>query len=309
MRYKALFYFKAVSWLLLVVLTFAACNTEVPTAAPSAEATTDIFASSSPASTEVQATQPPTSTAAPLAVVVNAESISLTEYQIELALFQAAKQADLTEEDKSRVMDNLIEQSLLAQAAQENGASLDEASLETRIQQLAEQIGGMAALEDWIHTQGYSPELFRQVLSRSLLAAQMRDQITNAVPKETEQILARQILVYTKEEADEIYALLKAGNDFGNLALQYNPITGGNLLWFPRGYLPDKNLEEAIFKLQPGEFTPVIETLAGFHIVQIQERAAERPLEADALQVLQTKAIQEWLEKSRTESQIQVLAP
>ena len=206
-------------------------------------------------------------------------------------------------------MDTLIDQTLLAQAAQENGFSVEEDSLEIRIQQLAAQMGGMDLLENWITTQGYSPELFRQALSRSLLAAWMRDQITAAVPREAEQVLARQILVYTQEEADQVYTQLKAGNDFGNLALQYNPLTGGNLLWFPRGYLPDSKLEEAIFNLQPGEYSAVIETLAGFHIVQVLERETARPLEADALQVLQTNALQEWLDQRRNESQIQILAP
>ena len=164
-------------------------------------------------------------------------------------------------------------------------------------------------MEDWILDQGYTPELFRQALTRSLLAAWMRDQITADVPLESEQILARQILVYTKAEADEVYAQLEAGNDFGNLALQYNPLTGGNLLWFPRGYLPDNKLEEAVFSLQPGEYSPVIETLAGFHIVEVLERETNRPLDADALQVIKTKALQKWLEQHRNESDIQILAP
>lgn len=309
MNSKSQFYFKAMAWMILATLLLSACNTTAPSTSPAPATTTQVPASPGPTDTEAQVTLTASPTSVVPAAIVNGEPISLDEYLIELDLFQTAKGSDLTEEDKNRVMDNLIDQALLAQAAQENGFSLEEGSLETRIEQLATQMGGKDLLDEWVATQGYTPELFRLALSRSLLAALMRDQITSAVPQVAEQVLARQILVYTREEADQVYAQLEAGNDFGNLALQYNPLTGGNLLWFPRGYLLDKKLEEAIFKLQPGDYTPVVETLAGFHIVQILEREAERPLEADALQGLQTKALQDWLEKKRNESQIQILSP
>ncbi|HSQ25525.1 MAG TPA: peptidylprolyl isomerase [Anaerolineales bacterium] len=309
MSYRIIFYFKALIWITVAVFTLGACDAQAPTLSPSPATTQAVPSSPQSTITEALATESPTPTYVPLVATVNGEPISLAEYQIELALFQKAIAAELTEEDETRVLDNLIEQTLLAQAALQNDFSLDEASLETRIQQLADQMGSPAALEGWILDQGYTPELFRQALTRSLLAAWMRDQITADLPLESEQILARQILVYTKAEADEVYAQLVAGNDFGNLALQYNPLTGGNLLWFPRGYLPDNKLEEAVFSLQPGEYSPVIETLAGFHVVEVLERETNRPLDADALQVIKTKALQEWLEQRRNESDIQILAP
>lgn len=309
MSHRILFYFKAMIWITVALFTVSACNAQAPTLSPIPAVTQSVQSTPQSTTTEALATESPTPTNVPLVATVNGEPISLAEYQIELALFQKASAAELTEEDETRVLDNLIEQTLLAQAALQNGFNLDEASLETRIQQLADQMGSPAALEDWILDQGYTPELFQQALTRSLLAAWMRDQITDAVPLESEQILARQILLYTKAEADEVYAQLEAGNDFGNLALQYNPLTGGNLLWFPRGYLPDRKLEEAVFNLQPGEYSPVIETLAGFHIVDVLERVTNRLLDADALQVIKTKAIQEWLEQRRNESDIQIFTP
>lgn len=309
MSYRIIFYFKAVIWITVAIFALGACDAQAPTLSPNPATTQAVLSSPQSTLTETLATESPTPTDAPLVATVNGEPISLAEYQIELALFQKASAAELTEEDETRVLDNLIEQTLLAQAALDNGFNLDEASLETRIQQLTDQMGSQSVLDDWILDQGYTPELFRKALTRSLLAAWMRDQITADVPLESEQILARQILVYTKAEADEVYAQLEAGNDFGNLALQYNPLTGGNLLWFPRGYLPDNNLEEAVFNLQPGEYSPVIETLAGFHIVEVLERETNRPLDADALQVIKAKALQEWLEQHRNESDIQILTP
>ena len=45
-----------------------------------------------------------------------------------------------------------------------------------------------------------------------------------------------------------------------SLAAEYDPVAEGELGWFPRGYLFDKELEDAAFGLQAGEYSQVIET-------------------------------------------------
>ena len=141
MSYRIIFYFKAVIWITVAVFTLGACDVQAPTLSPSPATTQAVLSSPQSTLTEALATESPTPTYVPLVATVNGEPISLAEYQIELALFQNASAAELTEEDETRVLDNLIEQTLLAQAASQNGFSLDEASLETRIQQLADQMG------------------------------------------------------------------------------------------------------------------------------------------------------------------------
>ena len=86
-------------------------------------------------------------------------------------------------------------------------------------------------------------------------------------------------------------------------------MTGGDLGWFPRGYLPDKKLEEAAFSLQPDQFSAVIESPAGFHILQVLERDPQHPLSPDARLALQTQAVVDWLAQRRTQSQIEILLP
>jgi parvulin-like peptidyl-prolyl isomerase len=240
---------------------------------------------------------------------VNGFEISLAEYQAELALYQAAKGTELAAEDKKRVLDDLIDQALLAQAAHEEGFSVDEALLQERTRALVEQLGSEQALKDWYSSFGYNQDSFRQALSRSIAAAWKRDQIAAALPKTSEQVHARQILLYTAEQANEVYQQLQAGNDFGNLALKYDPLTGGELGWFPRGYLPDRKLEEAAFALQPEQYSPVIESLSGFHILQVLERDPQRGLSPEAQLTLQAQAVAEWLAQRRSESQIEITLP
>jgi len=289
----------------LVILGVAGCKPATPTPVVPVTAALPV-ATLVATDTAPGATLAPSATSLPLAARVNGLEITLAEYQSELALFQAAKGTELAPEDKQRVLDDLIDQALLAQAAQEKGFTVDEVMLQERITRLASTLGGDQALQTWLATYKYDQQSFQRALTRSVAAAWMRDQIATAASGTAEQVHARQILLYSADQADQVYQLLKSGNDFGNLALKYDPLTGGDLGWFPRGYLLDKKLEEAAFSLQPGQFSPVIETPAGFHILQVLERDPQHPLSPDARLVLGTQAVSEWLAARRTQSQIEI---
>ena len=95
-------------------------------------------------------------------------------------MYQAAKGTELAPEDKQRVLDDLIDQALLAQAAQEKGFTVDEAMLQERIKRLASDLGGDQALQTWLTTYHYDEQSFQRALARSIGAAWMRDQIAAA---------------------------------------------------------------------------------------------------------------------------------
>ncbi len=291
----------------LLILGMAGCK---PAPSPVVTVTTNAPGTIQAATDTIPgATLAPSATSVPLAAKVNGFEISLAEYQSELAMYQAARGTELAPEDKQRVLDDLIDQALLAQAAQEKGFTVDEAMLQQRIKQLASESGGDQVLQTWLTTYKYDEQSFHQALARSIGAAWMRDQIAVATPQTAEQVHARQILLYTAEQADQIYQQLKSGNDFGNLANKYDPLTGGDLGWFPRGYLPDKKLEEAAFSLQPDQFSAVIESPAGFHILQVLERDPQHPLSPDARLALQTQSVVDWLAQRRSQSQIEITLP
>jgi peptidyl-prolyl cis-trans isomerase C len=240
---------------------------------------------------------------------VNGLEITLAEYQTELALYQSASGADLAPEDEERVLDDLIDRALLAHAATVQGFEADEGLLESRMEMLSQELGSEQALSNWMDANGYNLDLFRSALGRSISAAWMRDQVIAAVPESADQVHARQILLYNAAQASEVYSLLEAGNSFNNLALEYDPVTGGDLGWFPRGYLPDANLEQAAFSLATDQYSSVMETPAGFHIIQVLERDPQRPLTPETLATQQLLALREWLETQRSAADIQILLP
>jgi peptidyl-prolyl cis-trans isomerase C len=79
--------------------------------------------------------------------------------------------------------------------------------------------------------------------------------------------------------------------------------------WFPRGYLSDPLIEDTAFRLQTGQYSGVIQTVVGFHILYLVERDPAHELLPDARRVLQGKAIQDWISDRRNQSDIQILVP
>jgi peptidyl-prolyl cis-trans isomerase C len=255
---------------------------------------------------------PPTPTPVPLAASVNGEGITIEEYQAELARFTEAMVitgTNLATDTDTTVLNELIDQTLLAQGASETGYIVDDNLIQSRIVDLENQLGGAQALADWQSRNGYTKESFGISLKRAIGAAWMRDQITSAVPETADQVHVLQILVPTQSEADQIYADLQAGKDFEKLASTYDPMAGGDLGWFPRGYLSDQKVEQAAFGLQAGKYSQVIQSEIGYRILYLLERDPAHALLPDARRVLQINAVQDWLEQRRKDSSIQVLVP
>jgi len=292
----------------LLVISLAGCRTPTPTPGEQTPSTTTQVVSATP-----EPLPTATSTPEPMALTVNGVGVPLAEYEAQLKQLQAAD-ADMgktpaPEEQRQQVLDELVNQTLLAQAAYDAGFTLDDAGLQQRIEALTADLGGQSALEAWITDNGYTPASFQSAMRRAAASAWQRDSIINAVPDKAEQVRAQQILVRSSETADSIYRQLKGGIDFATLATNYDPITSGVLGWFPRGYLTQPAVEEAAFALQPGEFSPVIQTSFGYHIIYVSERENDRLLSADARLVLQHKALDAWLKDKRAAASIQVLVP
>lgn len=279
------------------ILLLTACGGEPSAAEPSPTL-----------ATVVDTPAPPTATSVPAAATVNGEVIPLDDFNAELLRFQEA-QGELgntvpVEEASERVLNDLIDQTLLAQGAREAGFSLEGAALDARVAALAVDVGGEENLSTWIASRGYTGESFRSSLKRAAEAAWMRDNILAEVPSTAEQVHAQQILLYNQESADKVQADLASGSDFGELARAYDPKTGGDLGWFPRNYLLEKSIEDAAFALNVGEVSEIIKTEVGFHLITVLEREEDRPLSPDAKMVLEKEALRVWLANAREESEI-----
>jgi peptidyl-prolyl cis-trans isomerase C len=264
---------------------------------------------------EPHATLTPTPTEGPLAAKVNGEGIPLAVFNASLKSYQAA-QVELGQKstpdpgnENKVVLDDLVDQVLMAQAATQAGHPVEDAAVQAKLAQLASEAGGDQALTDWENKNGYTADSLTAALKIQMGAAWEQDQIISAVPTTADQVHARQILVFDATLADTIEQKLVSGSDFATLALQYDPQTGGDLGWFPRGYLTQPEVEAAAFSLEAGKYSQVIHSKIGYHIIQVIERDPKHILSPDALQLFQHQALQKWVNDQRSKAQIQVVSP
>lgn len=254
----------------------------------------------------------PSSTPIPMAFTVDGEGYPLVMFQRELQRYLNVKESQsdnqVTETPETYVLSQLIDQMLLIRAAKTNGCNADD----TRVQQdwdqwLAKLPEGQDAA-GWLKENGYTEEEFRAAIAKSYLVQCQMENIASQVTDQAEQIHASQILVEDRALADGLLNDLNVGVEFATLAYQYDPLTGGDLGWFPPGYLLQPALNEAALNLQPGEHSQVLETPLGYHILYVSAREIH-PLSLDARRFLQVQAIQNWLEAERAKSDIVTLLP
>jgi len=255
----------------------------------------------------------PTPIPIPVAAIVNGEVIPLSYFEHEVQRYKASFSEGETlpsdAEISEHVLNTLIEQQLLSQVARASGYTFTDQMLEEKIANLLAELGSGSALTSWMQANFYDDSEFRMALRLGSEAAWQRDQIAASVPDAVEQVRARQIFSRTAEEAQYALASLNSGVSFDELAWRYSPETGGELGWFPRGYLLFPAIEEVAFSLPVGLHSEIIQTEIGYHIIEVMEHADAYPLTTDAKLSLQAKALTEWLQAERAEAQIEITMP
>ena len=138
---------KKIIWILFILALGLSACTSVSTPEP---IPTVIVATFTPA--------PPTPTSEPMALTVNGEGITVTEFNAEIQRYITAQTALGKPVDQSvvesTVVDDFIVQLLMAQSARMNGFVLDDAGLQTRIDSLVSSLGGADALSVWENAHG-----------------------------------------------------------------------------------------------------------------------------------------------------------
>ena len=246
--------------------------------------------------------------------MVNGFGIRQSSFDASLLQFQSAliDYPDLLPDGQTAeevVLESLVQRALLVMAAREAGFTADTQTVETRLAEMVVEAGGVDTFNTWLTENGYSVDSFLHELSLEIEAGWQRDQIANTVPIVAEQLRARQIFIVDGYQASRAYNQLEAGIAFETILNNYSPNDPGYIDWFPRGYLVYPELEEIIFNLQPGQFSPVIETPAGYHIIYLIERDPQHPLSSEVRLTLQQQAVQAWLSDQQAQSQVEIYTP
>lgn len=209
-----------------------------------------------------------------------------------------------TGQDAQALLDQLIDLELVVRAAENEGATVDQATIEQQVETLRAQHGEEEAFNQFLQSANIaSEEELRELLARQQLIEAMVVEHTAV-----EQARSRHILLAAQDEtelaerqaeAEELLAQLEDGADFAALAEEHSDdpgssAQGGELGWMPRGVLVPE-FEEAIFSMEPGEIR-LVQTQFGWHIIELLEAPQMRQL--DDMSLLQTPAGQQALNES-----------
>lgn len=119
-------------------------------------------------------------------------------------------------------------------------------------------------------------ESFRQqerVLVRHIFVPYPIAKDGKPISREDQETGAREVM--EKAQAD-----LAAGNDFTEVAQAYTQgqasTEAGQANWLQRGDVPLKEFEDAAFSLQKGETSGIVATMAGMHIIKVEDKEEDR---------------------------------
>lgn len=258
------------------------------------------------------------------AALVNGQPIVLEEYeaQVALAISSLSQQQSSdpnTEEGRAallqllrrQILDAMIDQALIEQAASREGISISEEQVETEMTRLIGE--DVAKFEEWLRANDLTRDSFKVELRQQLLSAAFQEHVVGSLPPAVEQVHARHILVMSEAEAMDMLVKLRSGESFATLAKQYSQDKGsgeigGDLGFFPRGVMPAE-IEAVAFALSPGQTSGIVKTDFGYHIVEVVEKDPARKVPDEMLPTWRQNTFLHWLETERLAAEIEYLIP
>ncbi|MFY9753322.1 MAG: peptidylprolyl isomerase [Candidatus Acidiferrales bacterium] len=258
---------------------------------------------------------------------------------------------DAEYKDRSKdLLRDLIDQDLLVQRAKDEGISV-ETDVVKRLDEVRKQnnLDSMDDLEKAVEKSGipwedYKTQIRNNLLTQEIIRHDVGGRI-NIGPDEVkayydahqtefvrpEEVALSEIFLTTdgmspeeieatERRADDLHNRVVKGEDFSQLATRYSEGStakqGGDLGTYERGQL-DKTLDAAVFKMDKGQITDVIQTKTGFEILKVDDhfQAGQQPLDKvqnDIMNKLYLQRVQpalrQFLAQLREESYVTVRA-
>jgi parvulin-like peptidyl-prolyl isomerase len=251
------------------------------------------------------------------------------------------------EEARKDAISQLVERKLVLQEAKKKNVQAEEKDIETRLKQIRSKFDSEDEFYYALEREGMSLDQLRENIKEQLVVRTLtRQQVAGSAsvtPKEIsdfynqnlktkfsdpEMVQVGQILVKKGKDAkskerslqkiQEVKTKLKQGIPFETLAKEYSegPYAkeGGNLPFFAKGDLM-KEIEVAVFLMEVGQTSDIIESDLGYHILVLKARKKDRvkPLSEvwqDIEDELFQKKLQEvhkkWVDELKKKAHIQI---
>lgn len=258
---------------------------------------------------------------------VNGKEISYETYQNNYMIFKKQIEsnvgADIWNQDsgegktygevfKEQILEKLIEDELVAQAAEKEGIKIDEAEVDKQMEEFKKQIETNQEYKEYLKQNNIGDDFIRYQMSADNLLRDFKADYEKKYPVSEEdmkkyyeenqemfrnnEVRASHILVSTidektrlplseeekakaKAKAEDLLKRVKAGEDFAELAKQHSqdPASGqvgGDLGFFPKGQMV-KPFEDAAFSMNKGQVSDLVESNFGYHIIKVTDKKDE----------------------------------
>ena len=238
--------------------------------------------------------------AGPAVAVVNGKEISKSEFDLYVDNVARQSKREITDAEKSQLLDQFISMQLAANAAEKDGIEKqpkvqDQLAL-ARLNVLVD-----SGLQQWLE-------------KNPVTDAELRPEYDAQVAQMPKEYHARHILVDDQAKAEAITKELKAGGDFAKSAQKNSKDpsgkNGGDLGWFTLDSMV-KPFSDAVAALQPGQMTDKpVQSQFGWHVIKLEESrvTAPPPFEEvkDRVKVLvQRKKLQTYLDDLRKNAKVE----
>ncbi len=206
-----------------------------------------------------------------VAAYVNGDPVFTGDVELEAVargLINAGQDFGPDDDEFRIVLDQLVDQKLMAQEARRRALDRDPAS-QRRLEMAQERILGNLLVESLV-----SEQVTEEAIDR-MYAEQVRLQQAN------DQVSVAHILVDTREEADELYQRIEQGETFESLVFNHSKDTRTRMENGDLGYVAPNDLAEpfpvVIANTPVGEVSPPFQTSQGWHIRKVKDRRTEPP--------------------------------
>lgn len=215
---------------------------------------------------------------------------------------------------KEQILEKLIEDELVAQAAEQAGIKIDEAEVDTQLEEFKKLIDTNPEYKEYLKQNNIGDDFMRSQMSADNLLRDFKADYEKNHPVSEEdmkkyydenrdmfrsnEVRASHILISTIDEktrlplseeekakakikAEELLKKVKAGEDFSELAKKFSQDPGsgqlgGDLGFFPKGQMV-KPFEDAAFSMNVGEVSELVESNFGYHIIKVTDKKDEMP--------------------------------
>lgn len=288
-----------------------------------------------------------------IVAVVNNDIVTLTELNNEAEPYLSRIEKTYTGNEKNKlvqdtrrtVLNRMVDQILIRQEAKRLGIVVKDDEVNGLIGEMLKKRNlTMDTFKALLTKDGLSLESYRDEAREHLMRTRLANREIRSKVMVTEQeigeyyrqhrdeyegresVKLRQIVVLcpstaamekkreARAEIELIMSKLKAGENFDLLAAKHSPGLGGELGYVEKGAMLQP-VEDAAFRLKVGEISDIIESPAGFHIVQVIDKrgAGLKSFQSVREEIIEQlskekteKKFDEWITELRKKSHIEI---